>query len=231
MSPIEVHKTSEQSYMPLSFNKFLSTQELDLLYESSNVISYEKRDSVIKQGSRITDIPLVVSGLAKVSREMRKGKNLILRIAQPGQFLGLSSVLASENYEYTVTALETTTIRFIKLETFKRIMESNSLFACEIATTISRNNLYHISRLSSLLSKQLPGRVADIILYFSEELYKSDKFTIPLTRQELAELAGTTKESLIRTLSEFKHDKIIDMNRNFFSINSITIIRTLSRLG
>jgi CRP-like cAMP-binding protein len=96
---------------------------------------------------------------------------------------------------------------------------------------ISSDNLFNIGRLSSLLSKQLPGRVADIILYFSEVIFESNEFSIPLTRQELAELAGTTKESLIRTLSEFKHDKIIDMTRNGFSINSLNILKTLSRLG
>ncbi len=101
----------------------------------------------------------------------------------------------------------------------------------EVVKQLSTDNIFNINRLSSLLYKQLPGRVADIILYFSEDIFKNNTFTIPLTRQELAELAGTTKESLIRTLSEFKHDKIIDMNRNFFQVNSMHIVKTLSRLG
>jgi CRP-like cAMP-binding protein len=81
------------------------------------------------------------------------------------------------------------------------------------------------------LYKQLPGRVADIILYFSEDIYGTQTFSFPLTRQELAELAGTTKESFIRTLSEFKNDKIIEMEKNAVTISSLNIIKTLSRLG
>ena len=88
-----------------------------------------------------------------------------------------------------------------------------------------------IDKLSSLIYKQLPGRVADIIIYFSELIYKNSTFTFPLTRQELAELAGTTKESIIRCLSEFKHDKIIDIDRNTVTVLSPKIIHTLSRLG
>ena len=101
----------------------------------------------------------------------------------------------------------------------------------ELIAQISKNNIVMIDKLSSLLYKQLPGRVADIIIYFSDVIYKSDTFTFPLTRQELAELAGTTKESIIRTLSEFKHDKIIDIERNTITILSPKIIQTLSRLG
>ncbi|MBS3771222.1 MAG: winged helix-turn-helix domain-containing protein, partial [Bacteroidales bacterium] len=67
--------------------------------------------------------------------------------------------------------------------------------------------------------------------YFAEKIYDSNQFSFPLTRMELAELAGTTKESLIRTLTEFKHDKIIELEGKHVNIKSYDIIKTLSRLG
>ena len=79
--------------------------------------------------------------------------------------------------------------------------------------------------------KQLPGRIADVILYFSEIIFKSHVFEFPFTRRELAELAGTTKESFIRTLAEFKNDKIIELEGSKVTINSMKIIKTLSDLG
>ncbi len=214
-----------------NIEEVLTAAELARFYEESNRTEFGKRDTIFKQGSRVTEVALVLSGLVKVTREMRKGKHLILRVAQPGSFVGVSSALASEIYEYSVCSMETTSVRTISVETLRWLMESNQRFASEINLRISAENLFNISRLSSLLSKQLPGRVADIILYFSQDIFYSNEFSIPLTRQELAELAGTTKESLIRTLSEFKNDKIIDMNRNVFSINSFNILKTLSRLG
>jgi CRP-like cAMP-binding protein len=215
----------------LPFESMLTIEERKKLYSATNQVEYLKRDIIIKQNARVSEIPLVLSGLVKFSREMRKGKSIILRIAQPGSFLGLSSVFASETYEYSVSALESAIVRFVDIDTFKWLIQNNGAFALEIVRQIGTDNIFNINRLSSLLYKQLPGRVADIILYFSEDIFNSSSFSIPLTRQELAELAGTTKESLIRTLSEFKHDKIIDMNRNVFTINSINIIKTLSRLG
>jgi CRP/FNR family transcriptional regulator len=215
----------------LPFEALLTVEERKKLYSATNQVEYLKRDIIIKQNARVSEIPLVLSGLVKFSREMRKGKSIILRIAQPGSFLGLSSVFASETYEYSVSALESAIVRFVDIDTFKWLIQNNGAFALEIVRQIGTDNIFNINRLSSLLYKQLPGRVADIILYFSEDIFNSNTFSIPLTRQELAELAGTTKESLIRTLSEFKHDKIIDMNRNVFTINSMNIIKTLSRLG
>ena len=70
-----------------------------------------------------------------------------------------------------------------------------------------------------------------MLLFFSENIYKSQSFTLPLSRRELAELTGTTKESMIRTLAEFRHDKIIKIDGKEVEIISPNIIRTLSRLG
>lgn len=214
---------------PLSH--YLSDSELDLLNINSNQVEYSPRNNIIKQNARVSHIIFIKSGLVKISKEMRKGKNLILNIEGPGRFIGSSSVFGSDFYNYSVTALEPTVVSFIDTNIFKEIIGNNGVLGLELIAQISRSNILMIDKLSSLLYKQLPGRVADIIIYFSETIYKTETFTFPLTRQELAELAGTTKESIIRTLSEFKHDKIIDIERNTISILSPKIIQTLSRLG
>ncbi|UCG26677.1 MAG: winged helix-turn-helix domain-containing protein, partial [Bacteroidales bacterium] len=87
------------------------------------------------------------------------------------------------------------------------------------------------NRLMTQSHKQLPGRIADVILYFSEQIYHDRKFEFPLTRQELAELAGTTKESFIRTINEFKHDRIILLEGREVEIISMDIVKILSELG
>lgn len=214
---------------PLS--QFFSPEELNLLNINSNLVEYAQRDTIIKQNSRTSHIIFINSGLVKISKEMRKGKNLMLNIEGSGRFIGSSSVFGSDYFNYSVTALEPTVVSFIDTKIFKEIIEKNGALGLELISQISKTNINMIDKLSSLLYKQLPGRVADIIIYFSETIYNSETFTFPLTRQELAELAGTTKESIIRTLSEFKHDKIIDIDRNTITILSPKIIQTLSRLG
>ncbi len=91
--------------------------------------------------------------------------------------------------------------------------------------------LFIFERLMSQAHKQLPGRVADVILYFARDVFKDTTFSIPFTRKELADLAGTTKESFIRTLTEFRNDKIIEITGSRITIKSMDIIKTLSELG
>ncbi len=215
----------------LFFEQLLSSDEMSLLLSSSNRVDYTRKDIILKQNTRVSHIPFVLSGLVKVTREMRKGKTIILRIEKPQTFLGLSSVYGGETYEYSAVAIEPSSILFIDAQALRKIAEANGAFAFDLIQRLSQRNLFNTSRLTSLLYKQLPGRVADIILYFSEDIFQSQTFHFPLTRQELAELAGTTKESFIRTLSEFKNDRIIEMEKNQLTISSMNIIKTLSRLG
>jgi CRP/FNR family transcriptional regulator, polysaccharide utilization system transcription regulator len=217
------------NFHPLS--SLLKDSERETLNLNSNLVEYSKRDTIIKQSARASHIIFINSGLVKISKEIRKGKNLMLNIDGPNNFIGINTVFGNESYNYSVTAVEPSVVSFIDTKIFKEIINNNGALGLEIITQISKSNTMMIEKLSSLLYKQLPGRVADIILYFSENIYKSETFTFPLTRQELAELAGTTKESIIRTLSEFKHDKIIDIERNTVTILSSKIIHTLSRLG
>lgn len=214
----------------LHLKNILLPQEWDKLFSSPKV-DFLKRGLISKQNNHIDTIPIVFSGLVKLSKEVRRDKNMIIRVVKPGSFIGLSAAFDTGKFEYSTIALDNTSVGFVNVETLKQVMSENSAFNLEIIRQISRDSVMNTNRLTSLLHKQLPGRVADIILYFSEEIYEKQCFSLPLTRQELAELAGTTKESLIRTLSEFKHDKIIDTQRNQITIKSIDIIKTLSRLG
>lgn len=217
------------SFAPLS--SLLKNSEKDSLNLNTNFVEYSKRDTIIKQSARSSHIIYINQGLVKISKELRKGKSLILNIIGSNNFVGISSVFGSDTYNFSVTAIEPTVVSFIDTNFFKDIIVKNGTLGLELISQISRNNIDITDKLSSLLYKQLPGRVADIIIYFSEDIYNNATFTFPLTRQELAELAGTTKESIIRTLSEFKHDKIIDIERNVVSVLSPKIIHTLSRLG
>jgi len=141
------------------------------------------------------------------------------------------SVFGKDLHEYSGSAVEPTEILFIDINAFKQLLEQNGKFATSLINIASLTGLYLFDRLLSQTHKQLPGKIADVLLYFSEVIYKSQKFHFPLTRRELAELAGTTKESFIRTLTEYKNDKIIELDGSEVEIKSMKIIKTLSELG
>lgn len=215
----------------LPYQELLTEEEKLSIYENSNIVRYNKRDVIFLQNTRTSHIMFLKSGLVKIYKESRLGKIFILKIDTPGTFLGLMSVFGSDIHQYSGASIDQSEVLYIDINVFRNIILQNGKYALKLIQKISNDGLYIYDRLISQSQKQLPGRIADVILYFSQEIYKSEKFIFPLTRRELAEIAGTTKESLIRTLTEFKNDKIIEMEGSKVEIKSMKIVKTLSELG
>lgn len=209
----------------------LSEDELMQLFNQSNSVHYAKRDIVFKQNTRVSQVLFILSGLVKVFKEGKNSRVVSLKIAGPGQIIGLPSAFGSDWHEYSASPIEDTELLFSDVETIRELARGNGAFASALLETMAADSLFLIEKLLSYSHKQLPGRIADVLLYFSQEVFGSDEFTVPLTRQELAELAGTTKESFIRTLNEFKHDKIIELDARRIKIISPKLVRILSELG
>jgi CRP/FNR family transcriptional regulator, polysaccharide utilization system transcription regulator len=228
--PID-NNTDNKISSTLPFEELLNETEIEEIRNQSNVVNYLDNDIIFKQNTRTSHVMYIISGLIKLYRESRNNKTKIIKLGIPGEFIGLNSIFGEDTYSYSAAALEKTMIYIIDRHMFEQIIRHNGHYSHELLKTISSENLTIFKRLISQSQKQLPGRIADIILYFSETIYQSQDFTFPLTRTELAELAGTTKESLIRTLTEFKNDKIIKLEGKKVHIISYDIIKTLSRLG
>lgn len=209
----------------------LTPDDLEEIRNNCSCTDFRKQEVIIRQSTRTSHIAFIRSGLVKIYKEGQNKRNFIIKVGRPGEFIGLSSIYGTTEHQYSASAIEACEVCFVDIHAFNEIVNRNREYAQALITLLSRDNLFILERLMGQIHKQLPGRIADVILYFSEVIYKNNVFEFPLTRRELAELAGTTKESFIRTLAEFKHDKIINLEGSKVSINSVKIINTLSKLG
>ncbi|ASB48344.1 Crp/Fnr family transcriptional regulator [Alkalitalea saponilacus] len=227
------HIPSQNDFLTSSQNQGSCGPAYKYIDENSQIVKYNKGEIIIKQSSPATHAIFINKGLVKTIKESANGRTNILEIIGKGQHMGLLPLMSSSVHDYTSIALTDVETRFTPKDVFMQTMHENSDFANKIITESCISSQKTISRLVTINNKQLPGRVADVILYFLDlengESYDSLEF--PLTRNELAQFAGTTKESFIRTLTEFKNDKIITINGKSIQINSMEIIKTLSRLG
>jgi CRP/FNR family transcriptional regulator, polysaccharide utilization system transcription regulator len=214
-----------------SMEDCLLPQESEEIRSHTHLVSYQKREVIFRQNTPTSHVIFIKSGLIKIYKEGRNKRNFTLKIATPGEFIGLMSIYGDEMHQFSASAILSAEIGYINQQVFNNIIKMNSNFAINLLKTLSIEGLYIFERLLSQSHKQLPGRIADVILYFSDVIFKKEEFEFPVTRRELAELAGTTKESFIRTLAEFKNDKIISLEGSKVSIKSMKIIRTLSELG
>jgi cAMP-binding proteins - catabolite gene activator and regulatory subunit of cAMP-dependent protein kinases len=209
----------------------LTSHQLEGLTKHTNKAIFANNDLIIKQNSRSAQILLLTEGIAKMHMETRKGKYIIVKLCKGGNFLGIDEILNNKTNFCSYSAVTPVSVYYIDLRYFLQLLEDNHDFAKKIMIYLTEENHFLISRLAALTYKQLPGKLADILLYFSQEIFKNNSFNLPISRQELAEFSGTTKESLIRTLTEFKNDKLITVQGKNITIVSQQIIETLSKLG
>lgn len=209
----------------------LNPNEIELLKNHSHSVMFNAGDWIAKPHTPANHTAFIEEGLVKITLDSANGKSNILEILGTGNFVGLMPLLSNDINLFTTVALTNTKVLLTQANTFRELMQANHRFANKIMSGICRQNTSTIHRLVTINNKQLPGRVADVILYFYELNQQNLRFELPLSRSELAQFAGTTKESFIRTLAEFRNDKIIDITDRQVCINSLDIVKTLSRLG
>ena len=170
---------------------------------------FSKGESIIKEGEAITEFLYMKKGLVKLSKKSLNGKDQIISFSKPFDFVSLLSVFSSNQYKYSVTAIEETTVCSMQLEIVKKQAYENALFSMDLMSHISQMTDKIIHDNLAIKRKHLKGRIAHVLLYFAEYIYNRDSFELPIARREIAEYIGMTTENVIRTLSEFKKDKII----------------------
>lgn len=173
---------------------------------------YPKGSLIYKQGEKIDHFSYLKSGLVKLVRNTDDKNEQIICFARPLDFVSLLSIFSETYHQYSVIALEDSEICSLYLDEVKEMAMQNGRFALSLAEKINRASDNIILTMLNIRQRRLLGRIAYILLYFANEVYKSDVFDMPVSRKEIAEFIGMTTENVIRTLSEFRQDKIIRIN-------------------
>jgi CRP/FNR family transcriptional regulator len=167
----------------------------------------------------------------KFNYENEFEKNLILTIVDSPRLLGGINVFNDELNMFSITAIDECEACLIDINVLKNLALKNSALALrlmEFTTSMFRDSILNFI---SLAHKQVSGRVADILIYLSEKIYKSNKFILTLTRKELSEFAGCSQENIINTLTRFHKDGIICSNVKIIEILDMTRLAEISRFG
>lgn len=209
----------------------IPSELIDRIKEHSVDITCKPHELIYKQNAPLRHIYFIDNGLVKIFKETKNHRETIISVNGPGDFLGITTLWDNKINSFNAVAIEETRLYLLEDAAFRKLITSNTENIDFILGRTSSQSLDIINRLIAINQKQLPGRIADLILNFYQFYDENLTFRFPLTRKELAQLAGTTKESLIRTLTEFKNDRIIELNDREVKINSMEIVKTLSRLG
>ncbi|MCL4132989.1 UNVERIFIED_CONTAM: hypothetical protein GTU68_058657 [Idotea baltica] len=182
---------------------------------------YRPRDFIFREESYPTMLYFVNHGKVKTYKTNEDGKEYIIGLHKEGDFLGYTALLKNAPYTESAVALEETEILMIPKEDFFSLMYDNRDVSMKFIKLLSSDVEDKESQLLHLAYDTVRKRVADALLLLQERFKdsKNQPFSIPITRENLASIVGTSKECVIRVLSEFKSDSIITTHQSQITIN------------
>lgn len=187
-------------------------EEMRKLSDERKSKSFKKRETLFEEGDYPRYLFFIKDGKVKVFKTNEDGKEYIINIYGPGEFVGFVDLIKDEEYIESAAALEDTEVSLIPKEDFQKLLYGNRDVASQLIKMLANNIAAQEEQLLQLAYNSVRKRVADAILYLSE---RENKENIQILRDDLARIVGTAKESVIRMLTEFKEDgyiKVVDGN-------------------
>jgi CRP/FNR family cyclic AMP-dependent transcriptional regulator len=179
---------------------------------------------IFVEGQAPRGIFMLCQGQAKLSITSREGKTLIVRIAKPGEVLGLHASVTGNPHEFTVETMRPCQLNFVNQEDFQRFLKKHGDACLHAAQHLGRDcrDAYEMIR-SIGLSHTVSGRVAKFLLESAIDGDVTDgavRVTLALTHEDISQLVGTTRDSITRTLSEFKRNEMAELKGSTLIIHN-----------
>lgn len=192
----------------------LEALALSKVSESKVMNTYKKGHTIFFQGNPPFGLYCVNNGKIKISKIGPDGKESILRIASDGDVLGHRSLFSQENYNATATVIEEATICFIDKKFIYQAVHDEPSIALNLIQKLSQEMGSAESKSASLTQKNVRERLAELFLMLKKTYGVQDgkriRLDIKLTREEMASMVGTANETIIRFITEFKDEGIIE---------------------
>jgi len=212
--------------------RHLTSTEFDRLYDET-VTEHHKRGSVLyHEGNRINGFYYISEGIIKIYKTGIDGKEQIIRFAQKGDIIGFRSILSNEQACTTAQVIDESATCYIPGETLINLVKNNGNFSIELMQITCRELGQANSYITDIAQKSVRERLAEIIVQLHNDfgLDEENVLRITLTREELANIVGTATESVIRLLSEFKQDKMIELNGRKIKVLNLPALRKVGNI-
>lgn len=220
----------EQKKEPDCF-QLISKQELESLSENRTQLTYLKGETIFKQGAFAPHVLFIQSGLIKVYLQTGKNKVQNLWIARTGDFLAFSSVFGEKVYACSAVAIKDSELLMIDKQSLARLLKTNPEFGFRITSKNFTSEHHLLELVASLSYKQMRGKLATSLIYLSSEPFSSENIFMYLSRQDIADFASISVESVIKFLKEFEKEGIIYLEGKNVVIAEMEKLMEISKTG
>lgn len=199
---------------------------LQQLADESNTNTYKKKQVIYREGNNPHYLFFIIKGKVKTFKTHDDGKDLVIGLYNTGDFLGYIPLLEGSTYHEHAEAMEETELAMIPKKDFEELISHNPDIARKFISILSKNVAEKEEQLLGIAYNTLRKKVAEALLSLEKKYHvdKTQPFTVDISRDDLATIAGTASESLIRTLSDFKSEKRIEI------VSGKVIIKDIKKL-
>lgn len=215
-----------------SIFKHLTPEEVEMLNFEKDFRQYKRGEVLYNEGNRISGFYCIHKGIIKVYKTGFDGKEQIIRFAKAGEIIAYRSVLSNEVACTSAEVIEDCMVCFIPSEILISLIKTNPSYALELLKLSCHELGEANSFITDIAQKTVRERLAEILLLLVNDfgLDAQNYLRISLTREELANIVGTATESVIRLLSEFKTDRLVELNGRKIKIIDIKGLEKISNV-
>ena len=211
-----------------SFKEMLSPEDYEKYISAKQILKFNKGGIIFEDGEVPNGVYFLNRGTAKLSKQGVYGKDQILRFIKEGDLIGYRSILCGEDFQAEAEAMTEVEATFLPADLFLQFLEVAPKFSFVMLQKIAFELGESSNTVTFLAQKTVRERLAEILLLLEQKLGTDPEgfIKISLTREEIANIIGTATESAIRLISEFKQDKLIEVEgRNIKILNHEKLIR------
>ncbi len=189
--------------------------------------------NIFMEGQAASGVYVLCSGRVKILTGSHDGRSIIVRIVQPGEVLGLSAALAGEAYEGSAITMEASSVSYVDRHDLIELINTDQAVAQKALQELSSVYRKAYARVCTLgLANSVSGRLARLLLEMCENGHRengSARFRMPFTHEEIAEMIGTSRETVTRVIGNFRERGLIELEpKNVLHIPKTTLLSSLA---
>ena len=208
----------------------LSSACLASLDKLKYATAYPKGALLFLEGEAPRGLFVLCQGRVKLSISGSDGKTLILKIAEAGEVLGLAAAVSGKPYEATAEAQEACQVSFVQREAFGRLMREHGELALRVAEHLSGTYIAACRQLRALTSRGAAEKFAKVLLEWpinARNGRRPGRLEVALTHEEIAQIIGTSRETVTRLFADFKKKQLIQRNGSTLIIRNRPVLETM----
>lgn len=191
---------------------------------------YPRGATLFMEGESARGVMVLCKGRVKVSMNSSDGRTMILRVNKPGEVLGLHAVVSNRPYQATAETLEPCQVSFVRREDFRQLLKQHGDASMSAAAQLSNNYQTACDQVRALgLSHSAPEKMARFLLDWAasgQQTQQGMRARLTLTHEEIGQIIGTSRETVTRTLGEFRNHNYVTLKGSMLFIQNKTALES-----